>query len=174
MTVISSVPEPVLNGVRSVFLAGPFMGLVDPETNSMPSAEQLPFLTLIEHFEKQGLEVYNAHRREAWGAQVLAPEQCTPLDQLEIRKADVFVAIPGIPPSPGTHVEIGWASAFDKPVVLLLEAGREEDYGFLVRGLGSVAAVEFVHYTDVGLATPQIDAAIRRVVDRVNNPAGTP
>nr|5VTO_A Chain A, Blasticidin M [Streptomyces griseochromogenes]5VTO_B Chain B, Blasticidin M [Streptomyces griseochromogenes] len=161
-------------GVRSVFLAGPFMGLVNPETNSMPSAEQLPFLTLIEHFEKQGLEVFNAHRREAWGAQVLTPEECTPLDQLEIRKADVFVAIPGIPPSPGTHVEIGWASAFDKPIVLLLEEGREEEYGFLVRGLGTVAAVEFVHYKDIALAKPQIDAAIRKVVDRVNNPAATP
>ncbi|GAA4803565.1 nucleoside 2-deoxyribosyltransferase [Streptomyces ziwulingensis] len=173
MTLTASTPEPVVAGVRRVFLAGPFMGLVDPETQTMPTAGRRPFLLLIEHFEKQGLHVYNAHRREAWGAEVLTPEQCTPLDQTEIEKADVFVAIPGIPPSPGTHIEIGWASAFNKPIVLLMEEGRDEEYGFLVRGLGTVAKVEFVRYTDITRALPEIDAAVRRAVGRVDAPAGT-
>ncbi|MFJ9406165.1 nucleoside 2-deoxyribosyltransferase [Streptomyces sp. NPDC101393] len=159
--------DAALEGVHSVFLAGPFMGLVDPETGRMPDAGCLPFAVLIEHFEKQGLEVYNAHRREAWGAEVIPPDRCTALDQKEIEKADVFVAIPGIPPSPGTHIEMGWASAFGKPIVLLMEEGRDEDYGYLVRGLRSVATVEYVRCTDIPAAVPEIDAAIRRAVDRL-------
>ncbi|MER6913562.1 nucleoside 2-deoxyribosyltransferase [Streptomyces sp. NPDC000594] len=163
----NSTRRPAPAGVRSVFLAGPFMGLVDPGTNRMATTAQLPFVQLIEHFESQGLQVYNAHRREAWGAEMIPPDRCTALDQEEIGKADVFVALPGIPASPGTHIEMGWASAFGKPIVLLLEDGREEEYGFLVRGLRSVATVEYVRYTEVRDVLGEVDAAVRRAVDRL-------
>ncbi|GAA0477131.1 nucleoside 2-deoxyribosyltransferase [Streptomyces sp. NPDC046215] len=150
--------------VGSLFLAGPFLQLLDPATGEMPEEARAPFSLLIKHFEGHGLDVHNAHRREAWGAELMPPDTCTRLDQDGIRDADVFVALPGAPPSPGTHIEIGWASAFDKPIVLLLERGRE--YTFLVRGLDSVATVEQVMYTDIASALPAIDAAIGRAVTR--------
>lgn len=164
-------PDSAFHGVSSVFLGGPFMGLVDSESGRMPDRDCQPFTVLIEHFERQGLHVYNAHRREAWGAEVMPPDQCTALDQEEIEKADVFVAIPGIPPSPGTHIEMGWASAFGKPIVLLLEEGRDEEYGFLVRGLRAVATVEYVRCTDIAAALPEVDAAVRRAVERLRTAA---
>ncbi|MBV9022710.1 MAG: nucleoside 2-deoxyribosyltransferase [Streptomycetaceae bacterium] len=167
MTAPLNVPRPVLPGVNSIFLAGPFMGLVNSAAGRMPDAVCRPFTVLIEHFEQHGIHVYNAHRREAWGEEVMAPAECTALDQKEIGDADVFVAIPGIPPSPGTHIEMGWASAFGKPIVLLMEEGREEEYGFLVRGLDSVATVEFVYATDIASAVADVDAAIRRAVNRL-------
>ncbi|MFF8832359.1 hypothetical protein [Streptomyces sp. NPDC015131] len=151
-------------GVSSMFLAGPFLQLLDPVTGEMPPGTRAPFAFLIDHFEGHGFGVHNAHRREAWGAELMSPETCTPLDQEEIRKADVFVALPGVPASPGTHIEMGWASAFDKPIVLLLERGRE--YAFLVRGLHTVATVEYVLYDDLAAALPEIDAAVRRAVVR--------
>jgi nucleoside 2-deoxyribosyltransferase len=150
--------------VRSLFLAGPFIQLLDPATGEMPEHARASFDVLIKHFEAQGLAVHNAHRREAWGAELMRPEQCTGLDQDEIRKADVFVAIPGVPASPGTHIEIGWASAFDKPIVLMLEQGRE--YTFLVQGLHTVATVEYVEYTDAAEALPALDQALQRAVTR--------
>ncbi|MFI1964567.1 hypothetical protein ACH429_10660 [Streptomyces pathocidini] len=150
--------------VHSVFLAGPFTGLLSPSTGEMPDATRTPFAVLIRHFEEQGLEVHNAHRRELWGAELMGPDECTELDQKEIEKADVFVGFPGVPASPGTHIEIGWASAFGKPIVLLLEEG--EDYAFLVRGLRSVATVEYVHYKNVPDALPAIDEAVHRAVSR--------
>ncbi|WP_372411344.1 nucleoside 2-deoxyribosyltransferase [Streptomyces luteireticuli] len=150
--------------VRSLFLAGPFLGLLDPETGEMPEQERAPFDLLIKHFESQGVSVHNAHRREAWGAALMQPEECTRLDQEEIRRADVLVALPGSPASPGTHIEVGWASAFGKPIVLLLERGR--DYTFLVRGLHTVATVEYVMYADVAEALPAVDRAVRRAVAR--------
>ncbi|MFI9204061.1 nucleoside 2-deoxyribosyltransferase [Streptomyces sp. NPDC053048] len=164
LTHSDSTPEQAPGSVRSVFLAGPFMGLLDPATGEMPDPARTPFALLIRHFEQQGLEVYNAHRREMWGAELMAPDQCTALDQKEIEKADVFVALPGAPASPGTHIEIGWASAFGKPIVLLLEEGAE--YAFLVRGLRSVATVEYVRYTDLAGALADVDAAVRRAVSR--------
>ncbi|GAA2271633.1 MULTISPECIES: hypothetical protein [Kitasatospora] len=156
--------DPDAPAVRSLFLAGPFIQLLDPATGEMPDEARAPFDLLIKHFEAQGISVHNAHRREAWGAELMSPEQCTGLDQEEIRKAEVFVALPGSPPSPGTHVEVGWASAFDKPIVLLLERGRE--YTFLVQGLHTVATVEYVLYTDIAAALPAVDGAVRRAVAR--------
>ncbi|MFJ4183881.1 nucleoside 2-deoxyribosyltransferase [Kitasatospora sp. NPDC089509] len=149
---------------RSLFLAGPFIQLLDPATGAMPDDARAPFDLLIKHFEAQGTAVHNAHRREAWGAELMRPEQCTGLDQDEIRKAELFVALPGSPASPGTHIEIGWASAFGKPIVLLLERGRE--YTFLVQGLHTVATVEEVVYTDLATALPAVDRAVRRVLAR--------
>ncbi|MDX3570891.1 hypothetical protein [Streptomyces sp. ID05-47C] len=68
---------------------------------------------------------------------------------------------PGHPASPGTHIEIGWASALNKPIVLLLEANQ--DYAFLVRGLHTVADVTYLTFT------PDEDLAARAaaVVDEL-------
>jgi hypothetical protein len=122
-----------------VFLGGPFKASVDPATGTLRAAERTRLESVIARLESDGYEVHNAHRREGWGAAFLTPEECTRLDFEEISASDVFVAFPGAPASPGTHVEIGWASALGKPVVLLLEDGAE--YAFLVRGLHTVADV---------------------------------
>lgn len=79
-------PDSAFQGVSSVFLGGPFMGLVDSESGRMSDRDCQPFTVLIEHFERQGLHVYNAHRREAWGAEVMPPDECTALDQRRSRK----------------------------------------------------------------------------------------
>ncbi|MBF6048513.1 hypothetical protein GO001_25455 [Streptomyces sp. NRRL B-1677] len=151
-------------GIRSLFLAGPFLQLLDPATGEMSGDARAPFDTLIKHFEAQRLSVHNAHRREAWGAELMRPEVCTRIDQEEIRKADAFVALPGFPASPGTHIELGWASAFGKPIVLLLE--RDRQYTFLVQGLHTVATVEYVVHTDIADALPAVDRALHRAVIR--------
>lgn len=44
----------------------------------------------------------------------MTPQQCTKIDFEEISTCDLFVAFPGSPASPGTHIEIGWASALKK------------------------------------------------------------
>lgn len=131
---------------RSVFVAGPFKAVVDPATGELDPLHKRRLLRLIDFFERRGLAVYNAHRREGWGKAFLAPEECTRLDFEEIGAADLFVALPGSPASPGTHVEIGWASALRKPIVLLLE--REREYAFLVRGLPAISDARLVEFSD--------------------------
>lgn len=44
----------------------------------------------------------------------MTPLQCTKIDFDEISTCDLFAAFPGSPASPGTHIEIGWASALKK------------------------------------------------------------
>lgn len=144
---------------RSVFLAGPFKALVDAD-GAMNTQARTRFEALIAGLEGENYHVYNAHRRESWGAKFLTPDECTRLDYEEISASTVFVAFPGQPASPGTHIEIGWACALGKPIVLLLEDGT--DYAFLIRGLHTVANVTYLTISDTdSLATELIDTVNR-------------
>lgn len=149
---------------RSVFLGGPFKALVDDSGNMLPGARER-FETLIERLEGDGYHVYNAHRRESWGAEFLTPQECTKLDFDEISECTVFVAFPGYPASPGTHVEIGWASAMGKPIVLLLD--EDAEYAFLVRGLHTVADVTYLTVRDGESLADQVSATVKELADRV-------
>jgi nucleoside 2-deoxyribosyltransferase len=145
---------------RSVFLGGPFKALVDADGN-MRAEERTRLEKLIAGLEAAGYHVHNAHRRESWGAKFMTPEECTKLDFEQISASDVFVAFPGSPASPGTHIEIGWASALGKPVVLLLEDGAE--YAFLVRGLHTVGNVTALTLAPGEDPTDRVVSVVTRV-----------
>ncbi len=130
---------------KRVFLAAPFKALVKNESKLMQDSDRKKIEELISFFEEKGYLVHNAHKREAWGEKFMEPEECTYIDYHEIEKCDLFVAFPGIPASPGTHIEIGWASAFRKKIVLIL-CENQENYAYLVRGLNSVSDVKYIVY----------------------------
>ena len=135
--------------MKKMFLAGPFKALVDADTQVMSTRHIEQFSAIIEFFEAQGWSVHCAHRREKWGREFMTPAECTTIDYQEIAKCDVFVAFPGAPASPGTHIELGWASAMKKPTVLLLEENQE--YAYLVQGLGEITQVSEQHYGEQGV-----------------------
>lgn len=135
-----------------MFLAGPFKALVDPNTGSMSNDDINMFSHIIDYFEDKGWYVHCAHKREKWGREFMTPSVCTKIDYEEISRCDYFVAFPGAPASPGTHIEIGWASALGKPIILLLEAYK--DYAFLIRGLDEVTKIKRITYS-----RPQVDPA---------------
>jgi|HubBroStandDraft_1064217.scaffolds.fasta_scaffold11200_3 nucleoside 2-deoxyribosyltransferase len=151
-------------GPRSAFLAGPFKALVDPSSGEMREFERRRYEALITYLESQRYFVHNAHRRELWGKQFLSPSECTAVDYAEIRGCDLFVAFPGYPASPGTHIEIGWASALGKRMILLLESGCE--YAFLVQGLHTVADVTFADMPSASLGVEQFAAALTSAEQR--------
>ncbi|WP_446038343.1 nucleoside 2-deoxyribosyltransferase [Streptomyces sp. SID1121] len=152
-------------GTRSVFLGGPFKALVDAD-GTMDTEARTRIEAVIDRLEKEGYEVHNAHRRESWGAKFLTPDECTRLDYDEISASTVFVAFPGSPASPGTHIEIGWASALRKPIVLLLE--EDQDYAFLVRGLHTVADVTYLTVGDTESLVTQVIDTVNRLAERAD------
>ena len=86
--------------LRKVFVAGPFIKIIDPATGRMPPAEQALVEGLLSHFEATGARVFNAHRRERWGADMLEPLVFTKLDYDEVTGCELLVVMPG---SPGTR-----------------------------------------------------------------------
>lgn len=151
-------------GLRTVFVAGPFIKLVDPATGSMPPAQRDRLEHLIGYFEASGCKVFNAHRRERWGADSLEPGQFTRLDFDEISASDLLVAFPGSPASLGTHIELGWASAQQKPIVLLLERGG--DYAPMLRGLPRLTRIATIDDIDGRVPIAALEAALESICER--------
>lgn len=153
----------------SVFVCGPFTALIDADTGVVPENARWPLIRVIEHFERGGFEVLSAHRIEGWGAVEATAEDCTGRDFDWITAADVIVAFPGAPASPGTHVEIGWASALRRPLVLVLEPG--EQHALLVLGLGRLCEAQYVSYAESDLFLEHLDEAVDRAISSVKTAA---
>lgn len=128
-----------------VFLAAPFKQLLNQD-KVVDSQSMSLIKDVMQLLEDADFVVDNAHQREGWGQHMMTPDECTTADFEAIKKCHMFMAFPGYPASPGTHIEIGWASAFDKPIVLLLK--ENTTYAYLVRGLGTVGRVKYLYYKD--------------------------
>ncbi|MYY05934.1 MULTISPECIES: nucleoside 2-deoxyribosyltransferase [unclassified Streptomyces] len=122
-----------------VFLAAPFTQLIDTESRIVEAPARNQLSTLRAAMLERGHSVFLAHEREAWGEELMTPQQCTPLDYREMTETDVVCAYLGTPPSYGVHIELGWASAHRKPVLLVLD--DDQDYTPLVWGLSEVTTV---------------------------------
>jgi nucleoside 2-deoxyribosyltransferase len=121
-----------------VFLAAPFTQFISSDgVVEAPARSQLS--TLRAALMANGHSVFLAHEREAWGAELMTPQQCTPLDFAEMQETDVVCAYLGEPPSYGVHIELGWASALDKPILLLVNSTVA--YSPLVWGLSEMTEV---------------------------------
>lgn len=93
---------------QKIFLAAPYKKAIDPQTSLLQEDVKRQIEKLITLLEEKGYSVHNAHKREQWGSQFMTPNECTKIDYEEIKKCDIFIAFPGIPASPGTHIEIIW------------------------------------------------------------------
>lgn len=156
-------------GLKKVFVAGPFFKLVDPVTGRMPAREQALIEGLISHFESTGSTVYNAHKRERWGADFMEPPVYTRLDFEQISASELLVVMPGSPPSLGTHIELGWASALGKPMVLLLDP--EGEYAGMIHGLGAIVPTAKVALVDKSVDFRELDRAVFDVMGRARRAA---
>lgn len=144
-------PLPIVRDTAlRLFLAAPFTQDIDPDTGVIPQQSRHPLAVLAEALRMAGYSVFVAHEREAWGEELMSPQECTPLDFKEMADADVVCAYVGNPPSMGVHVELGWASAMGKPVLLLTEPGLA--YTPLLLGIGGVTRAEILPLMGRGLA----------------------
>ncbi|SHF58711.1 nucleoside 2-deoxyribosyltransferase [Streptoalloteichus hindustanus] len=140
-----------------VFLAAPFAqwlsadGVVDSRARRGLTALRQTFLNL-------GLPVFSAHHNERWGQGWLPPETCVPSDFRAMQTADVVCAYLGTPPSGGVCLELGWASAMHKPVLLVLDDGARPSQ--MIEGLATVTPVRRLVVTD-GLT----EETAREIVD---------
>ncbi|MGH3717729.1 MAG: nucleoside 2-deoxyribosyltransferase [Pseudonocardiaceae bacterium] len=127
-----------MHSVPRVFLAAPFAqwlsedGLVDPTWRDRLSMLRQGFLDA-------GMPVFSAHHNERWGAGWLPAEVCVPNDFRAMETCDVVCAYLGTPASAGVCIELGWASAMRKPILLVLDRGIKHSQ--MIKGLTTVTRV---------------------------------
>jgi nucleoside 2-deoxyribosyltransferase len=114
-------------------------------------------------------EVFNAHHNENWGAGWLPADVCTPVDFVAVGQCDVMCAIVGEPPSGGVTVELGWASALGKPILMVL--APQARCSPLITGLGTVTRVEQLDQPSAWSAEDLAELA-ERTVKMADGPGG--
>ena len=147
-----------MNNANKIFLAAPFQAWIDEKTGRM-NLENVELINrVLGYLRSKGYEVHNAHEREKWGEDWYGPERCTPLDLERIKDSGTLVAFPGNPPSGGVHIELGWASALEKRIILLLK--DDGVYSNLVLGLNTVSPVQMIWYKDINDIVSQLDSCL--------------
>lgn len=122
-----------------IFFGAPFTKYLDGKTGKVIKEKQEFIEKMICFLEEKGHYARNAHSREKFGKDLMPAHVCTKLDLEEIQQCDLFIAMPGNPPSGGVHIELGWASAIGKKIILLLRKNGE--YSPLIKGLDTVGDV---------------------------------
>jgi len=129
-----------------IYVAGPLRALVDKENNIKPEyVEKIEKLRIF--LKEKGYEVYIPHEFEGYAeAKKLSVDEIALNDFNEIRSSDIVICYPGDPPSGGTCVELGWATAWAKRVILLLK--RTKDYSSLIKGISELDRVIVIGYSN--------------------------
>lgn len=157
---------------KTVFVGGPIQYASNAAGNVFDDRlkEQLQAVHTV--LRALGTGIVSAHIAEDFGAgHVPTPSEVTARDFGYMERSDVYLAV--LPMSQvgpyrtdGTHIELGWATALDIPVVVLWDGASVERYSFLVRGLAAVGSVTFVDLVEF-----ENDVSVlERAMETVGNP----
>lgn len=128
-----------------IFISCPFTGLCSEEKYEVKDEYKEFFNNLTNSIEKKGCEYYLAIKRENWGIEHKGPEECTKSDFEGVKSSDVIIVIPGNKESKGisggVHVELGWASALNKKMHILIEDNFE--YSPVLMGLNILSPTSY-------------------------------
>ncbi|MEU3601342.1 hypothetical protein ABZ714_21875 [Streptomyces sp. NPDC006798] len=144
---------PDLTGVN-VFVGGPIQHALGGATG-FHSPLRHAIHDIIEAATAANATVFSAHVAEKFGVDtpLFTPDQVSVRDFNWMRRCDVFVPVLPVVDgellrTDGTHIELGWASGQDKPIVMVTPVPLAENASHLLRGLpmvGRVSVVDLAH-----------------------------
>lgn len=117
-----------------IFLSAPFTPYLNEGIFDKKAFNQISFLITL--FKKHGFSVFSAHEREGYGKHLMGPSECTLSDFKEMTQCDIVVALID-DNSYGVSLELGWASALRKPIILYKE-GIQNFATPLIEGIGEL------------------------------------
>ena len=128
-----------------VFLAMPYSQLCDENYEVKIEYRQF-FTKLTDELKKMKCDYFLAHEREKWGKTYSSAEESTLIDFDTIKNVDLVCVIPGVPHSGGVHVEIGWASANNKKLKILIK--KDYQYSPMVTGIHCLTKTDYIYYKE--------------------------
>ncbi|MFF3753070.1 nucleoside 2-deoxyribosyltransferase [Streptomyces sp. NPDC002018] len=141
----------LLSGL-DVFVGGPIQHAI--LAKGFAGDLQDAITTAIRTAEDNGANIFSAHVVEKFGADTASftPEQVSVRDFRWMKKCDVFVPVlplledQTLRRTDGTHVELGWATALGRPIVLITKQPFVESASHLLKGLHRVGAVQTIDF----------------------------
>ena len=134
----------------------------------------------IKNVEDDGYDILSAHRYENYGEMNVTDREkwVTQRDYNWMKECDYYVAV--LPEGPdgkpirtdGTHIELGWAAAMEKPIVIVRSPEPTMQYSFLVAGLDAVADVQYITTEQLDDPNFKISDLLKKSADGNNNDDG--
>lgn len=149
----------------NVFLASPFSQFCDEKTDTIIENRWF-FEDIIKEFKKRGYKYFCSQERENWGEKYTSPNESILADIKGIKECNLFVAIPGNPISGGVHIEIGWASAHKKKIILFLD--KKVEYSPMILGLPEISDCKFIYYDEL-ISRKTVDMIIKAIEECDSN-----
>lgn len=143
-----------------IFLAAPFTGFCKKETGTFDPKVRRVLQRVIKLLTGMGHNVVSAHVRENWGRNLMPPSKLTPLDMKLIEECDLVIAYISDMPS-GVYVEIGWASAFKKKIVILTDQPVSK-LSPLIQGLHNVTDTRIITFKNENELTVKLTAYLQK------------
>ncbi|XVS68086.1 nucleoside 2-deoxyribosyltransferase [Actinosynnema sp. CA-299493] len=139
----------VLDGL-DLFVGGPIQHALSP--GGFTSDLEKTLTLVMETLRDYGANIYSAHTVEHFGDRTAhyTPEQVAARDLRWMSKCDVFIPVLPVAEdgvlmrTDGTHVELGWATALGRPIVLLTRQPIVESASHLLKGLHRVGDVQLL------------------------------
>ncbi|MFC5909665.1 hypothetical protein [Streptacidiphilus monticola] len=104
-----------------VFLAAPSLRLTGPADGVFSLALRGRVTAMREALLDAGVSVFSAHHDDVWVTRGMGTGTRVPSAFRAMQSADLAFAYIGSPLSAGVGMELGWATALRKPVVLLVD-----------------------------------------------------
>ncbi|RAY97137.1 hypothetical protein DP187_21800 [Enterobacter cloacae] len=145
---------PLLTGLK-VFVGGPIQHALEKRVLSNDILNHIQVAITV--LESLGAEVFSAHRAEKFGAEthLFTPNEVSKRDRKWMEMCDIFVAVlpvckrtQSLMRTDGTHIELGWASALHRPIVLVTDKPFDTSSSHLLKGLAAIARVEHIGIND--------------------------
>ncbi len=133
---------PLPTGHARIFLAAPFTRYLKEGRNVFCESAYTKITQCLTLLRGHGCSVFSAHEREDFGRDLMSPSLCTRLDFEEMVQSDLMVALMDND-SFGVCVELGWASALNKPIILVIPDGKSF-VSPLVEGIGQISKMSVV------------------------------
>lgn len=149
--------------MMKIFISCPFISKIDGNTIDK---EYEKFTDNLFHTCKEfSRSVFMALKREDYGRKKLK-KYTVDLDFNEMKTCDLVICIPEN--SSGVAVELGWASALKKHIILLLKTDKK--YSPLVRNIINLTTGEVIEYDgDDSMAIELIKGALLKFEEKKNN-----
>ena len=127
-----------------IFFSAPFTPLHNPITGFSGTHRDL-FESIVRTLEDAKHDVYSAHFIEEWGEALREPNILALEDFNAVRDCDLVIAFLGELMSQGVLIELGWASAFRRPIILITQTSVE--YSPMIQGLSSLTNIRNVPFS---------------------------
>ncbi len=133
-----------------VYIAAPYTSKSTPTNyhrSEIKDASYINFLDSIESVPKSlGFETFLPHRDlHNWGKAKLSEDDVGRKSMEELKKSDLLIAYPE--KSVGVNIELGWASAFNKKVLILIN--ENDQISIMHLGLKGVTDAKIIKFRDI-------------------------